>query len=1077
MTTVKKKDPQKELIQTIRYALSTYASTEEIISASVNDMVNIVSEPTTNTVHEIIDSSFSEYVRPYTDLDIKQSDYSNFDELKQNKRRIVDTTKKWMCDTFKCPEEDIAYSQSRYVDKISYHFVVTTKKVNYVDLNTFMKQNTTELKQLYIDPVVYKNHNQKIRMINTSKEYKRTPKLPMNFKNDLSKHLITNVSDDMDIVKLHIKEPTDKVIKRQTPSTLKIITSSNKDIYNEVMISLFGKNVQYTIKDMDSVTYLNVFNTHHCKVCDKQHSRSDGTYVKVSMTYKRPVSVVIGCWKSGESLDITIKRSTGEICLFTGLGNEDEVKNAITNLYNILSSNDYEEYIPDKLPDVKVPYDVDVIIYELNRLKELSLDTFDFQLKKTMYIIKANQGIGKSTLVSKSINEQIKAHPDDYYLCIAPLRSLNMTLYDKLVDFTLYSHIKNDKNLIKENKLIITPDSLPKLIDDDGNFKPPPRVLWLDECKTLLSYITSGPLGSKRQDVIDMIKYYIKYSKYVIITDADCDTTMFEELSMIRDPSTMQFVHNTKTTLDKSVYVHYNEGIYNIIDDKLKNDKKMYISSDSKNTVDIVYEYITTHHPDKKVNKYTSKDGDKDDFINCNTEFIKYDVVICSPTVVIGLDFNVKHFHTVIGMYKNVSIGAREANQALGRVRHPIDNELYLYFDNIRCCQLSTNKEEICRTYHRNEDRYFKEEDKNNPLKNLIKKEVDKHGVRIFDKNDFTTQLILNNKVEHNNSKNNFEQLLLSYLYTAGNSIFLKRAPVGQSKTFYIKVKTELNETNISIKENKTSELIDAKLLDEEEFEQRKNNGDSDIELDKYIMYSTYGINDVKDFDNTEDSRDIHGIISDLRKDDTVRQFKNLKNYINNNTIKKQDLKHKEIIDNAYQYNIKDLMDVVGFDNLLDTKSVTFNSNDNIDVSNKLLDDIKINCGDSGRFYNNNKKTSKLVMGLLGRLLKRYYGIKLLKDETYVRIGVKKSRKVTYNINHDKLMLELVINKLNNEPLNMKYKDITNYLKKNKEIDKFVYTEFHNMEGKLSKYVKNNLIKKNVTEKEKETYYMFGDDE
>ena len=66
---------------------------------------------------------------------------------------------------------------------------------------------------------------------------------------------------------------------------------------------------------------------------------------------------------------------------------------------------------------------------------------------------------------------------------------------------------------------------------------------------------------------------------------------------------------------------------------------------------------------------------------------------------------------------------------------------------------------------------------------------------------------------------------------------------------------------------------------------------------------------------------------------------------------------------------------------------------------------------------------------------------------------------MTYNIKHDNLMLELVINRLDNKPSNVKYKDITNYLKNYKEIDKFVYTPFHNMNGKITKYVKDDLMR------------------
>ena len=87
-------------------------------------------------------------------------------------------------------------------------------------------------------------------------------------------------------------------------------------------------------------------------------------------------------------------------------------------------------------------------------------------------------------------------------------------------------------------------------------------------------------------------------------------------------------------------------------------------------------------------------------------------------------------------------------------------------------------------------------------------------------------------------------------------------------------------------------------------------------------------------------------------------------------------------------------------------------------------------------------------------------------EKKKLRDGQKQYFRFKYKIRHNELLVELVMNKLTVDPCNEKYKLIINYLKKNKELDKFMYNKFHNMTGKLSNYITDNLVKHK---------YMFDD--
>ena len=98
---------------------------------------------------------------------------------------------------------------------------------------------------------------------------------------------------------------------------------------------------------------------------------------------------------------------------------------------------------------------------------------------------------------------------------------------------------------------------------------------------------------------------------------------------------------------------------------------------------------IKNYTPKVLVHTAESPDSQRRKLRDCNNYFIKFDVVISSPSIQYGLDFNPEvyipgfkggHFDYIFGFYKGMSIGTDQVSQALNRVRNT-KVPVYLVFD------------------------------------------------------------------------------------------------------------------------------------------------------------------------------------------------------------------------------------------------------------------------------------------------------------------------------------------------------------------------------------------------------------
>lgn len=179
-------------------------------------------------------TSTNDYIKPYGDFDIKRIHYKGKDKIKivnedfdkqyEQKEQLMEDAKKALLKALELPETaDVAISEACKneggdTDKISYHYVVPDIQVFRDDYIDFVKANKETFEKHYLDIGVY-GKTQKFRMEMTSKSGQNRPLIPVTFKDDLTKHFITNVDDNIKVHKVPITIQEKKKVQKKQKQT------------------------------------------------------------------------------------------------------------------------------------------------------------------------------------------------------------------------------------------------------------------------------------------------------------------------------------------------------------------------------------------------------------------------------------------------------------------------------------------------------------------------------------------------------------------------------------------------------------------------------------------------------------------------------------------------------------------------------------------------------------------------------------------------------------------------------------------------------------------------------------------
>ena len=318
-------------------------------------------------------------------------------------------------------------------------------------------------------------------------------------------------------------------------------------------------------------------------------------------------------------------------------------------------------------------------------------------------IVKAGLGRGKSTASISYINNN---HFNKIFI-ITPRKTYAESIVNRFnkesnYKFDLYSDKEIFKDYYIENPsyIVVQCESLHRLV----NYGTEGLCVIIDEIESFLTQLTSTKTHKKNH--LDNIKIFemLCYSSKVIGMDAFISEKSFNVFKLIGPANGVNYYNYIKP-LEKRIYteiksvtisipsknpalkprnkVLYFEPFMQKIEELVFSGKKMFLFISSVSKLQLLKERLICNGLNEdRIVSYSSKGKDKLDDVN--NLWINKDVVICTSSLTVGVNFDIpEHFHS-IGIYLSATSRnlVRDVFQSMYRVRHLIDNKLYFILDS-----------------------------------------------------------------------------------------------------------------------------------------------------------------------------------------------------------------------------------------------------------------------------------------------------------------------------------------------------------------------------------------------------------
>ena len=314
--------------------------------------------------------------------------------------------------------------------------------------------------------------------------------------------------------------------------------------------------------------------------------------------------------------------------------------------------------------------DIDDINYKVSNFLA------SFVNKGGVIAIKSPMGTGKTqclvTLLEKFYSER-------RILYLSHRQTFSKNIEGTFKKFKFYNYMDDDTLLFEKDRIIVQIDSLHKL-NENGNHNPFDLVI-MDEVVSLLFHLSSVTLKN-RLFICELLQKYVEKAKWVLCLDADFDQRAFDWLTVVRDKP--KILINKLEPIKKRLFLltsNYEIRKAQIIED-VKSGKNIVIVSLSLGKSNDLYAEIKKITTKVVCHNSMSSDDLKNKLINVNEFWIQYKVVIFTPSIESGVDFNVQDYFYRMYCFLNVrSATPRCFLQMTGRIRHLINNDVRVHYD------------------------------------------------------------------------------------------------------------------------------------------------------------------------------------------------------------------------------------------------------------------------------------------------------------------------------------------------------------------------------------------------------------
>ncbi|KAK3809698.1 MAG: origin of replication binding protein-domain-containing protein [Linnemannia elongata] len=287
-------------------------------------------------------------------------------------------------------------------------------------------------------------------------------------------------------------------------------------------------------------------------------------------------------------------------------------------------------------------------------------------------LIRCDTGGGK-TVYAEAL---VKANKKSRFVAITCRRTLADTLDERLC-FENYQDFP--PSLIACNRLVVQAESLYKL---NLEFYCEDTILILDEVSSLIKQMCSDKTHGNMHNLnLQVFERLIQRATRVICLDADLSDEEVEIMKSLR--SDFIVINNTfqRQKDDKVVLFDDKMKLLAVTKDLLRDGKRVCISSTMSAKVTETLHAILTEAGFKGVcvTMNTPESVKKDISKNINTTMADLDYFIHTPTISVGVDYNVKdHVDYVVGIFSTYSeVDVETCMQMMRRVRH-VKSKTYL---------------------------------------------------------------------------------------------------------------------------------------------------------------------------------------------------------------------------------------------------------------------------------------------------------------------------------------------------------------------------------------------------------------
>ena len=270
-------------------------------------------------------------------------------------------------------------------------------------------------------------------------------------------------------------------------------------------------------------------------------------------------------------------------------------------------------------------------------------------------------------------------------LFITYRQSLAQSLYDELNQegFKNYNDLTNE-GLQQSKRLIIQLDSTVRLNYQDyitlENNLPEYDLIVVDEMEGVLNHFNAKTL-KRKEETYDILTRLLTETKKVICLDGDLHNR------------SLDFLQNT---IKKEYTFYKNE--YQPEKKKIKFTRNLNyfneeMTKDLKQNKNIVLPSMLSNPTQEYKNKYTDQgykvvchngiEKNNEELKHFKEEWKKADLLLYSPTIEAGVDFDTKHFDKCYGYMGENSTSARAFSQMLHRVRQFESDEVLIYIGNL----------------------------------------------------------------------------------------------------------------------------------------------------------------------------------------------------------------------------------------------------------------------------------------------------------------------------------------------------------------------------------------------------------